>query len=189
MLTEWLNTNEKYEEARELTYCEFPKKMVMGQKNKSWKKRQHGFKIGRLYYVNPTEGERFYLRMLLMIVKGAKNYEEIRTYNGIIYQTFKEACAARGLLSDDKEWYNTFQEASTWATSPQLRNLFVIMLTYCEIKNERDIFNMVWHKMVDGIEKQLVLKYYPYKYTPSEQELHEILLEELDNILLRTDSK
>src|SRR6266540_1380814 len=152
MLTEWFNTNIKYEEARELTYCEFPKKWLWDEKNKSWKKRQHGYKIGRLYYVNPTEGEQFYLRMLLMIVKGTKNYEEIRTYNGIIYQTFKEACAARGLLSDDKEWYNTFQEASTLATYSQLRNLFVIMLTYCEIKKRKDFFNIVWHKMVDDIE-------------------------------------
>lgn len=32
-----------------------------------------------------------------MIVKGAKSYEEIRTYNGVLYLTFKEACAARGL--------------------------------------------------------------------------------------------
>ena len=70
--------------------------------------------------MNPTEGERFYLRMLLMIVKGAKTYEDIHTYNGVVYRTFKEACATRGLLSDDKEWYNTFEEAANWATSLQL---------------------------------------------------------------------
>jgi hypothetical protein len=83
-----------------------------------------------------------------MVVKGATNYEDIRTYNGIVYQTFKEACAARGLLSDDKEWYNTFEEAANWATSSQLRNLFVIMLTYYEIKDEKEFFYMSWHKMV-----------------------------------------
>jgi hypothetical protein len=83
-----------------------------------------------------------------MVVKGATNYEDIRTYNGIVYQTFKEACAARGLLSDDKEWYNTFEEAANWATSSQLRNLFVIMLTYYEIKDEKEFFYKSWHKMV-----------------------------------------
>ena len=40
-----------------------------------------------------------------MIVKGAKDYDDIRTYNGTTYKIFKEACAARGLLKDDKEWY------------------------------------------------------------------------------------
>ncbi|KAJ1268745.1 hypothetical protein BS78_07G158400 [Paspalum vaginatum] len=114
MLTEWFTANKEHEDARELTYYEFPRK-------------QRGFKIGRLYYVNPAEGEIFYLRMLLMIVK--------------------EACAARGLLDDDKEWYHTYQEATNWATSFQLRNLFVIMLTYCQIKDEKEIFNATWHTM------------------------------------------
>jgi hypothetical protein len=36
-----------------------------------------------------------------MIVKGAMSYKDLRTYNGIVYQTFKEACVARGLLKDD----------------------------------------------------------------------------------------
>jgi len=66
-----------------------------------------------------------------MIVKGAKNYEDIRTYNGTTYKTFKEACAAHGLLNDDKEWYDTFNEAATWATAAQLRYLFLTMLVFC----------------------------------------------------------
>ncbi|KAJ1272975.1 hypothetical protein BS78_06G244600 [Paspalum vaginatum] len=182
MLTGWFDTNKKYEEARDLTYCEFPKKWLWDVNKREWKRRKHGFKIGRLYYVNPTEGERFYLRMLLMIVKGAQSYEDIRTCNGVVYQTFKEACAARGLLSDDKEWYNTFEEAANWATSSQLRNLFVIMITYCEIKDEREFFNIAWSKMIDDIEKQLASKYYPAKYTPSQNELQDLLLAELDDI-------
>ena len=119
MLTEWFSANKEYDSAKEFTYCEFPLKWRWDKTNKKWVKRQHGFKIGRLYYVNPTEGERFYLRMLLMIVKGAMSYADIRTYNGIVYETFKEACAARGLLTDDNEWYKTFEEATNWATAPQ----------------------------------------------------------------------
>ncbi|KAG2661478.1 hypothetical protein PVAP13_1KG506713 [Panicum virgatum] len=111
-------------ERLQLTYCEFPLKWRWDETNKKWIKRQHGFKIGRLYYVNPAEGERFYLRILLMTVKGATSYADLRTYNGIVYETFKEACAARGLLNDDNEWYNTFEEATKWATPSHLRNLF-----------------------------------------------------------------
>lgn len=51
--------------------------------------------------------------MLLMVVKGAQS---LRTYNGVVYNTFKEACNARGVLGDDKEWYNAFDEAAAWAT-------------------------------------------------------------------------
>lgn len=117
-----------------------------------------------------------------MIVKGATDYKDIRTYNGKLYQTFKEACVARGLLNDDKEWYNTFEEAASWATSAQLRNLFVIMVTYCEMKNENEFFNKTWRKMIDDIEKQITLKYDPTKYIPSEKELQDLLLKELDII-------
>jgi hypothetical protein len=57
--------------------------------------------------------------MLLLIVKGAKSYESLRTFNNIIYGTFKEACNACGLLSNDQDWYNAFDEAAHWATSNQ----------------------------------------------------------------------
>ena len=119
-LTEWFEANKQYEDARKLTYCEFPQEWKWDDQNRKWIKRQRNFKIGRLFYVNPIEGERFYLRMLLMIVKGAQSYNDLRTYNGTVYQTFKEACAARGLLTDDKEWYDTFTEAANWATAAQL---------------------------------------------------------------------
>jgi hypothetical protein len=102
-----------------------------------------------------------------MIVKGAKNYEDIQTYNGVLYQTFKEACVVSGLLDDDNEWYCTYQEATNWATSFQLRNLFVIMLTYCQIKDEKEFFNTTWHRMVDNIHKHLIQKYHPIKNSKS----------------------
>lgn len=69
MLTEWFEANKHDPMARELTYCEFPQKWIWDNKNKKWVKRKQGFQIGRLYYVNPKEGERFYLCMLLMIIK------------------------------------------------------------------------------------------------------------------------
>jgi len=124
-LTEWFETNKLHEDARELTYCDFPRFWKWDDKNRKWTKRKHGFKIGRLYYVNPIEGERFYLRILLMIVTGATSYKDIRTYKGTVYQTFKEVCAARGLLKDDNEWYKTFDEAANWATSQQLHAAYL----------------------------------------------------------------
>ena len=72
--------------------------------------------------------------MLLMIVKGAMSYADIRTYNGIVYETFKEACAARGLLTDDNEWYKTFEEATDWATAPQLRSHVGISCVFCHLR-------------------------------------------------------
>jgi chromosomal replication initiation ATPase DnaA len=120
-----------------------------------------------------------------MIVKGAMSYADLRTYNGIVYETFKEACATRGLLTDDNEWYKTFEEATNWATAPQLRSLFTTMLTFCELKNEREFFNRNWQKMVDDIAQQLIRRYYPIEYVPTQSELQDLLLEDLDKIFSR----
>ena len=48
--------------------------------------------MGRLIWVPPSVGELFYLRMMLSTAKGAQSYSDIRTVNGLVYPTFREAC-------------------------------------------------------------------------------------------------
>jgi hypothetical protein len=184
-LTEWFEANKQYPEARKLTYCEFPQQWTWDDHNRKWTRRKQNFKIGRLYYVNPIEGERFYLRLLLMIVKGATGYNDLKTYNGITYGTFKEACAARGLLQDDNEWYAAFNEARNWATAPQLRNLFITLLAYCNLQDERKFFDTNWRKTSEDIEHHLKLQYHPFVYNPTESELHDSVLAEIEQLLSR----
>jgi len=141
MPTEWFAANRAYEAARTLTYLEFPSKWRWDANTRTWEARQSSKgKIGRLYYVHPFVGEIYYLRILLMTVKGARSYEDVRTYNGITYPTFRAACNARGLLGNDQEWYHAFDEAAAWTTSAQLRQLFVTMLLYCEVADEYAFF-------------------------------------------------
>ena len=59
-----------------------------------------------MYKVNPT-GEMFFLRLLLLQAKGATSWEDVRTVNGIVLETFREACVLKGLWQDDTEWQNT----------------------------------------------------------------------------------
>jgi len=152
MLTQWFVCNELFPEARTLTYPEFPSKWVWDQRDRRWSKRkQRHDKIGRLHYVHPLAGERYYLRMLLLIVKGATSYEHLRFHNRVYYHTFKEACKSCGLLSDDHEWYDAFDEAAAWATSPQLRSLFVTMILFCEVGDENTLFEKVWRHLADDI--------------------------------------
>jgi hypothetical protein len=40
MLTEWFEANKKHEEARDLTYCDFPLKWTWDSKNRKWVKRK-----------------------------------------------------------------------------------------------------------------------------------------------------
>jgi hypothetical protein len=102
--------------------------------------------------VHPSAGERYYVRMLLMVVKRAQNYESLRTYDHILHPTFKEACRACGLLEDDQEWYNAFDEAAPWATMNQLHQLFVTMLIFCEVGDELSFFENFWRLLADDIQ-------------------------------------
>ena len=58
--------------ARQYTYQEFPQHFVWNKDQKAWVVRQRGFAIGRMYFVPPNGGERFYLRTLLTATKGVR---------------------------------------------------------------------------------------------------------------------
>lgn len=90
-----------------------------------------------------------------MIVKGAQSYADMRTHNGIVYSTFREACEARGLLEGDNEWYLLFDEAIESASSKQLMQLFVTVILYCSVGDVRSLFDKYWLHMADDIHHRL----------------------------------
>ena len=58
-----------------------------------------------MHNINPTAGEQYYLRMLLLHVKGCKSYADVRTVEldsgeEIVYDTFREACVKRGFYTN-----------------------------------------------------------------------------------------
>ena len=57
-----------------------------------------------MYSVSPGDVERFHLRILLLHCPGAQSFEDLRTVDGTLAETFKEACALRNLIQDDTEW-------------------------------------------------------------------------------------
>ena len=118
--------------ATDLTYPAFVKYYAWKTNLKKWSRRtrpRSSNSIGRIYNVSQSVGEKYFLRRLLHIVKGAYSYEYLRTVDGIVHPTFRAACAALGLLADDKEWHDSLREASMFASSYALRTLFVIIIT------------------------------------------------------------
>jgi hypothetical protein len=111
-------------------YEQFPWNHVYDERERRLKLRQQQFVIGRMYHANPISGERFYLWFLLTVVRSPKSYEEWRTVNGVLHESFHAACYAFGLLEDDWEWVDCFNEAVVFARGSSLRRLIALALVY-----------------------------------------------------------
>ena len=101
MFFSYVEANKMYPYARSLTYPEFPTKFVCKENWSQWMPRNQGFAIEKISHVPTRNGEGYYLRVLLNIQKGCMDFKDIRTVDGKIYDTFKDACLALGLLQDD----------------------------------------------------------------------------------------
>ncbi|XP_047136782.1 uncharacterized protein LOC124813574 [Hydra vulgaris] len=141
-LTAWFKLNSENEGAHRYSYVDILYHFVFDDKHCKWKVRQRGGNkvIVRMYKVSPT-GELFFLRLLLLQAKGATSWEGLHTVNGIVLETFCEACVLKGLLQDDTEWQNTLSEAVLTQMPKQIRQLFSIILTFCEPDDPLHLWN------------------------------------------------
>jgi ATP-dependent DNA helicase PIF1 len=84
---------------------------------KFWQKRKNSvFQVGRVISTHPTEGERYFLRVLLNNVAGATSYKHLRTVDGVLLPSFREATERRGLIEEE----NTLDKCLTEATFFQM---------------------------------------------------------------------
>ena len=128
-LTAFFDACRKYpEHSAGLLYPDVVTKFTWKKKERIWTPRVKGTSVGRVYFATPTDGERYYLRLLLYNVKSPTSYEDLRTVDGQLFPTFNAACIARGLLEDDDEWDACMREAVTINTGQQLRRLFSVIL-------------------------------------------------------------
>ena len=142
-LTAFFHLCELDSRARELLYHELPEFYCW--KNGSWNRRRNACKvIGRMYSVSPSQGERFYLRLLLCNVRGPRSYNHIKTYQEITHGSFKDCAIARGLLENDTEWINFLQEAADVSSASQLRHLFSTNLAQCQPSNIATLYQQFY---------------------------------------------
>lgn len=113
--------------------------------------RQRGDVVGRLTEVHATRGDLLYLRMLLLRRKGVLSFTELRTVDGIVYNTFKDACAALGLLNNDNQWHDALSENSDSSMPFQLRAMFVNILVYCSVSNPYGLWEAHWKALSDDV--------------------------------------
>ncbi|GJT18623.1 ATP-dependent DNA helicase PIF1-like protein [Tanacetum coccineum] len=99
--------------ARSLLYVEIPRYFVWNQKQRVWTRRKQGKSLGRIHHVPPSWGELYYLRAILNKVRGPMEWDDLKKVDDVLYPTYRDACYARGLLQDDKEYIDGLLEANS----------------------------------------------------------------------------
>lgn len=131
--------------ASSLLYVDIPSFFTWD--TKKWQRRRQGLRvengegqvifqgdaIGRVHTVSPKEQECFFFRMLLFHVKGPKSFTDVRTFDGTIYTTYREACLRWGLLEDDGLWNTALREAADCKMPEAMRRVFCLILLFCNV--------------------------------------------------------
>ena len=158
-LQAWFELNQVDPSARQYLYTEIP--LWYRWEDNQWKKRKRKispFQLVRLYSVSPRDQSRFYLRLLLLHVKGAKSFEDLKTVkiNGVEveHDSYKQAAIALGLAEDDRQWRQTLIEASQSQMPRQLRSLFAFLLVYCHVRDGRALWEEFSNAMCEDLSRR-----------------------------------
>lgn len=90
--------------------------------------------------------------MLLHTIRDRTSYKDLRIVNGISYETYKDTCAALGLLDDDNEWDNALSEDSVWAAGNRLHNMSCDIVMFCEVIDANELRNKHQPSLLDDLE-------------------------------------
>ncbi|XP_076913570.1 uncharacterized protein LOC143572235 [Bidens hawaiensis] len=188
MFTGWMKCNEKYASARKLTYVELPTEFVWHAQPRRWEQRKSGFSVGRIHAVSPAAGEAYFLRILLNRVKGPQSFEDVRTVNGRLQPSFRDACYSLGLLEDDQEYIEAIEEASHSSLGHGVRALFATMLSTDSLSRPEHVWINTWKWLSDDIlyNQRRLLKSPELSLT--EDQIKNLTLFEIEKILLRNNS-
>ena len=144
-LTAYFRLNSVDEQARTYLYSEIPEHYVWDKQNTQWKRRRQNpdesKTLARIYYVPPKRKEIFCLRLLLLHVKGATSFEDLRTVDQTTCDTFEEACRMKGLLQSEEEWHHVIEETTITHMPRQIRALFALICHEVHPTSARNLWN------------------------------------------------
>src|ERR1043165_6006181 len=171
-LTGFFKLNALDPQACDFVYHDIPMHYVFAAKK--WKRRQRGENtiIARMYHVSPNDVECYYLRLLLLHVKGPLSFDDIKTVNGQQYDSYLSAARALNLLADDNEWINCLQEAALYQYPRQLRFLFAVICIYCTPSDPMALYTQFEKDLYEDLQR-----------TFTHDESRNICLQDVDSIL------
>ncbi|XP_043710377.1 uncharacterized protein LOC122659313 [Telopea speciosissima] len=110
--------------------------------------------IGRVNSTNPSEGERFYLRLLLNHVRGPTSFEHLLCVDDIRCSTFKEAAQKQGLLKSDNAISECLEDSTGFNMPIIVRKLFAMILVYCEPGDVKKLWDYHFEALSEDIQKR-----------------------------------
>ncbi|XP_050053481.1 ATP-dependent DNA helicase PIF1-like [Aphis gossypii] len=166
-LTSFFETCQNDDFAQTLLYSEMPKYYTWNQSSRRFIRRKQGKPvpgytdvystdaIGRIYSVHPSNDECFYLRLLLVNVRGPTSFQQLRTFDGELCVSYREACQRLQLLENDAHWDQTLNDAVISSHAHQIRTLFSIIISTCFPSNPIDLWIKYKDYMCDDILYQI----------------------------------
>ena len=131
MLTGWFHLNRNDESANNMLYMEIPDRYVWSKTNYEWTLRKQNEVITRLHWIHPANKELYHLRMLLLNVRGATSFEDLRTVDGEVFDTYTDAAVAANLIDNDLQWNTCLEEALAIELPHRVRFLFSMICIHC----------------------------------------------------------
>ncbi|KAG2823663.1 hypothetical protein PC111_g10145 [Phytophthora cactorum] len=127
---------------------------------------------------------RFSMRVLLFHRKGPTSFENLRTVDGITYDSYLEAALHAGYLEDDSEWVACMTEASQFRMPYQLRQLFATIIVYSQVVE----VGALWERFYDDLSLDFGYKYRSLEGHAKEEMVKFHTLKSLNDLLLANGS-
>ncbi|XP_022872071.1 uncharacterized protein LOC111391154 [Olea europaea var. sylvestris] len=109
---------------------------------KTWLPRNKQIVVGRIILVNPSERERYFLRLLLNHIRGPTSFDDLMIFNGVNVGTFREAALLYDLLNGNTRCEKCLSETIIYEMPYSLRLLFATLRTMCNPNNPK----LLWDK-------------------------------------------
>ena len=180
-LTEFFNLNQNDPFANDKPYVEIVKYYTWNQGDRKWQLRKKGTLNSQSHFVTDTIGripiiafnqhqkERYYLRMLLLAIRGPKSYENLKTVDGEICVTFEQACLKRGLIKNNKEVYEAMDEVKDTFFGTILIDMFCTILIHCKPTDPKGLYEQYQTDLCMHMMKR------DHVNEPSEAHINEVL--------------
>uniref|UniRef100_A0A7I4YNI1 ATP-dependent DNA helicase n=1 Tax=Haemonchus contortus TaxID=6289 RepID=A0A7I4YNI1_HAECO len=137
---------------RNIYYYQIPEHFTFDPRHGWTPRMRGGNQIGRMYTVAPRDTERYCLRILLLNTKGKTSFEDLRTVDGVTYDTYTEAAKVAGFLDDDRYYRQSLQEVAHYQSAATMRSFFACLLCFCEMVQAQDL----WDEFSDVMSEDYV---------------------------------